>query len=154
MGLLGYLKPASKAEKAQGQIALDEKSSSANEPPIDLPPLSPSGQRTPYTGATTPYGSSRPASIYPVGDFRNQAMEEILEVKCDVMINWLHQQQMERLWTAGTVDEGVVLKKTRGAFTCVPNSLRNEPIGLFSAIQTLNVRVRGPPASSQWFSTR
>lgn len=94
------------------------------------------------SGTATPGTWSRPASLYPAGDFRNSQHEEINEIKCDVMVNWLYQQQMERLWTAGGVDEGVVLKKSRGAYTCCPADITEEPYGLFKAVETLNVRVR------------
>jgi hypothetical protein len=63
------------------------------------------------------------------------------DLKCDVMVNWLYQQQMERLWTAGGIDEGVVLKKSRGAYTCCPADITEEPLGFFKAVETLNVRV-------------
>ncbi|KAK5006713.1 hypothetical protein LTR28_006161, partial [Elasticomyces elasticus] len=54
----------------------------------------------PYSATRgTPLGS-RPASIYPNGDFRNATLGDINEIKCDVMVNWLYSQQMELLWTA------------------------------------------------------
>ncbi|KAF1354804.1 glycosyl transferase family group 2-domain-containing protein [Delphinella strobiligena] len=56
------------------------------------------------------------------------------------MVNWLYQQQMELLWTAGGHDEGIVLKKSRNAYTCCPSDLDQEPAGFSKAIQTLNVR--------------
>jgi hypothetical protein len=89
---------------------------------------------------SSPWGS-RPASIYPVGDFRNGAFEEINEIKCDVMVNWLHGQQEERLWTNNESGEGVVLKKGRGQYTCSPPELMTEEAGFFKAVETLNVRV-------------
>lgn len=85
---------------------------------------------------------SRPNSqMFPAGDFRNNAPEELRDIKCDVMVNWLYQQQMEMLWTAGAADEGVVLKKTRGNYTCCPPDLMEEPFGFFKSIEMLNVRV-------------
>ena len=107
-------------------------------------PISPQLQKpqTPARGMTppSPY-ASRPGSIYPVGDFRNAAMEEINEIKCDVMVNWLHSQQEEKLWTTGEPEEGVVLKMSRGKYTCSPYDLADEPVGFFKAVETLNVRV-------------
>ena len=94
----------------------------------------------PGSGSATPF-QSRPASLYPVGDFRNSQADEINEIKCDVMVNWLYQQQMERLWTAGGRDEGVVLKKGRSTYACCPADIVDEPYGFFKAIETLNVRV-------------
>ncbi|EME46198.1 hypothetical protein DOTSEDRAFT_101420, partial [Dothistroma septosporum NZE10] len=95
----------------------------------------------PVSGTATP-AWSRPASLYPSGgDFRNSQTDDLNEIKCDVMVNWLYQQQMERLWTAGGIDEGVVLKKTRGQYTCCPGDIVDEPYGFFKAVETLNVRV-------------
>lgn len=68
-------------------------------------------------------------------------MEEINEIKCDVMVNWLHSQQEEKLWTTGEPEEGVVLKMSRGKYTCSPPDLADEPVGFFKAVETLNVRV-------------
>lgn len=138
MGLLSYVKP-SKAEKKDtaedhGKLEMSEKPQESETPVA--------GGSTP--GATTPGTWSRPASIAPAGtEFRNSQHEEINEIKCDVMVNWLYQQQMERLWTAGGVDEGVVLKKSRGAYTCCPADITEEPYGFFKAVETLNVRVCG-----------
>jgi len=79
--------------------------------------------------------------LYPTGDFRNNAKEDLLDIKCDVMVNWLYQQQMEMLWAAGSPDEGVVLKKTRGQYTCCPADIMDEPMGFYKNIEMLNVRV-------------
>jgi hypothetical protein len=93
----------------------------------------------------SPVSSSRvstPTSLYPQGDFRNATMEEINDIKCEVMVNWLHSQQEERLWTSGEEEEGVVLKKSRGMYTCTPADLAGERGGIFQAVQALNVKVR------------
>ena len=94
--------------------------------------------------------TSRPASLYPAGDFRNSALEEIIDIKCDVMVNWLHQQQLESMWSTGGPGEGVVLKKTRDNFTCCPSELAEYRGEFFDAIRALNVRVglRTAPAST------
>lgn len=135
MGLLSYVKP-SKAQKKDavedhGKLEMSEKPQEATTPVA--------GSSTPGTSGTW----SRPASLYPAGgEYRNSQHDEINEIKSDVMVNWLYQQQMERLWTAGGVDEGVVLKKGRGAYTCCPADITEEPYGFFKAVETLNVRVR------------
>lgn len=88
------------------------------------------------------YTESRPAStLFPPGDFRNNDKDELRDIRCDVMVNWLYQQQMEMLWTAGAQDEGVVLKKSRGNYTCCPADIMNEPFGFFRSIEMLNVKV-------------
>lgn len=164
MGLGDYFAPGKAAKKRQSK-SLDNNASLEVPKPLEMvqtpnvpsfSPMSP-GQTSPmfnpgtpkgaWSQYTTPHGSagpSRAASIYPVGDFRNQTMEEINDIKCDVMVNWLHSQQEEKLWTAGEYEEGVVLKKSRGMYTCAPADLSDEQDGFFHAVQELNVRVRRP----------
>lgn len=135
MGLLGYLKPKDK----NGQAPVEKKVENGEEMMESKPETSQSSiSGTP--GNQTPGSWSRPASIYP-NDYRQSQSEDINEIKADVMVNWLYQQQMERLWTAGGADEGVVLKKSRGQYTCCPADILEEPYGLYKAIETLNVRV-------------
>ena len=146
MGLLSYVKPKSK-KAAEPELAnaeeLTEKApvSGTITPGLRFgtPGAGTPGFATPGNNGT-PWGS-RPASLYPVGDFRNSQADDINEIKCDVMTNWLYQQQMERLWTAGGHDEGVVLKKNRSAYSSCPADLVDEPYGFFKAVETLNVRV-------------
>lgn len=133
MGLLSYVKPAKKGKKEEPKenavTEMTEKNSTT------------APTTAPVSGTATP-AWSRPASLYPSGgDFRNSQADDLNEIKCDVMVNWLYQQQMERLWTAGGIDEGVVLKKTRGQYTCCPGDIVDEPYGFFKAVETLNVRV-------------
>lgn len=137
MGLLSYVKPskAKKEEPAHAAPEVSEKEENAVAPAA-----------TP--GTATP-GWSRPASIAPADQYRN-SQSDLHEIKCDVMVNWLYQQQMERLWTAGGVDEGVVLKKNRSEYTCCPGDMIDEPYGFFKAVETLNVRV-SPSTTSNSF---
>jgi hypothetical protein len=65
-------------------------------------------------------------------------------MKCEIMVNGLRSKQEENMWTLDEDDEGVVLKKSRGAYTCSPISLADEEGGLFQAVQALNVKVGGP----------
>ncbi|KAG9677624.1 hypothetical protein KCU95_g15013, partial [Aureobasidium melanogenum] len=135
MGLKSYLAPGRKSDKKDGKSTeLNEKApaTGASTPHH----LTPSGA---VSGAATPFGS-RPVSVFPEGDFRNHAKEEILDIKCDMMVNSLYQKQMELLWTAGAHDEGILLKKSRGKYACCPSDLESEPFGFFKAIETLNVR--------------
>jgi hypothetical protein len=85
--------------------------------------------------------SRQNTSQYPPGDFRNQTLEEINDIKCEVMVNWLHSQQEERVWIAGGRGEGVVLKKSKGVYTSSPTALETEIDGLLSAIQDMNIKV-------------
>src|SRR3954470_16893561 len=79
------------------------------------------GQRpsTAASGGTTG-DPSRPTSTYPEGDFRNGPRESVLDIKSDVMVSYLHQQQLEKMSANGAPGEGVILKKSKGNFTCFP----------------------------------
>ncbi|KAF2841990.1 hypothetical protein M501DRAFT_968140 [Patellaria atrata CBS 101060] len=103
------------------------------------------GEVSPTAPINSPWQDSQNQSNsgfeYPVGDFRNAAMQEVNDIKCDVMVNWLQSQQMEKLWSQGGPGEGVVLKKSRDAYTCSPPSLMNDNSQFLAAIKALNVRV-------------
>lgn len=89
--------------------------------------------------------SSRPSSgrhgLHPDGDFRNCAVPQIIQIKCEVMANWLYVHQMEHCWNQGGVGEGVVVKMARDSFTACPRGLMEERSGLLDAVQRLNVQV-------------
>lgn len=127
MGLKNYFAPA-KAKKAEAE---KEKAKQSAAITMVEPVFSPTGFETPASPG------SRPESV-----FRNSNMAELHDLKCDVMVNYLHQQQQERLWTMHGEDEGVVLKKSRGEYTCCPADLADVQDGLLKAIEVLNVRVR------------
>lgn len=122
-----YFHPAGKKDQVPPPAApaIVEKSSSALSPPTQ-------GQSR---------GSSRPVSLYPTGDFRNSALDEITEIKSDVMVNYLHSQQLEHMWSDGRPGEGVVLKKSRDQYTSCPEELSQYEGGFFDAVRKLNVRV-------------
>ncbi|KAF2110810.1 glycosyl transferase family group 2-domain-containing protein [Lophiotrema nucula] len=84
---------------------------------------------------------SRPGSLYPEGDFRNAAPETIRDIKCEVMVNWLHSKQEERIWTSGESGEGVVLKKSKGRYVCCPAELQFDQSDFYQMVSILNVRV-------------
>lgn len=81
-------------------------------------------------------------SAFPLGDFRNSSAEEINDVKCEVMVNWLHTQQEEKQWLSGDDEEGVLLKKSKGDYACAPAQLADDSSLLVDLISQLNVRVR------------
>lgn len=80
--------------------------------------------------------------MFPHGEFRNSSMNELIELKTDMMCNWLYQQQLEKMWCSNGADEGVMLKKARDDYKCCPKDLQSLPDGLFQAVQKLNVKVR------------
>lgn len=89
--------------------------------------------------------ASRPASLYPEGDFRNQNKQSLLDIKSDVMVNWLHQSQLEKLWAHELPGEGVVLKKGKGDYCAAPEQLLQEEGGFFDMVAHLNVKVLYAP---------
>jgi hypothetical protein len=93
-----------------------------------------------YLRPTTPIFSNR-ASIYPTGDFRNSSMPDINDMKTEIMCNYLHQQQLKKMWSNGSHEEGVLLKKSKDDYTCCPPDLQLQRNGLFDAVKKLNVRV-------------
>jgi hypothetical protein len=105
---------------------------------------------TPPEGSPVPipiptHLTSRASSIIPAGDFRNGDTGSILEIKTDIMVNWLYQQQMERMWSLKMPGEGVILKKARDSFACSPARLRQETNGFYDNIVAMNVRVSFNP---------
>jgi hypothetical protein len=68
-------------------------------------------------------------------------MADLAELKTDVMCNWLHQQQAEKMWSSNGQGEGVMLKKARDEYMCCPQDLQAERGGLFDAVKKLNVKV-------------
>lgn len=129
--------------KKRKQVA-DEKASAAATTHTNYPPSNENVQ-SPAAGGLRISGrapdGSRPASIFPEGDFRNTGRECILDIKSDVMASHLYSQQQERLWTVGNASEGVVLKKSRNNYTAHPKTLEAESGGFFDAVVALNVKV-------------
>lgn len=167
-GILDYVAPGRKKnskEKNEISRPVELKTSPSHSPPNSPPwmtetPTLPSPQSFPpqysHAASLTPSAvpsqvgtpnnglsrsASRAGSIYPTGDFRNAGADEINDIKCEVMVSYLHSQQEEKLWTAGEPEEGVMLKKSRGQYTCAPADLADEPAGFFAAVRTLNVKV-------------
>lgn len=95
-----------------------------------------------YSTNVSPWGS-RPASIFPQGDFRNSSMMDLDRIRADVIINGLSQQQHRKLWSTGQLGEGIILRQSKGIFACAPPDLEEDEGGLFDAIRTMNVGVSG-----------
>ncbi|KAK0652206.1 glycosyl transferase family group 2-domain-containing protein [Cercophora newfieldiana] len=80
-------------------------------------------------------------SIFPAGDYRNHDFDALNEVRNDMMVNWLYEQQLRKQYATGEDPfEGVVLKKSRGNFTCCPPHMAAIPDSLFVMIREMNVR--------------
>jgi hypothetical protein len=85
--------------------------------------------------------SSRPQSISARSTRSNMSSMMLDEIKHEVMVNYLYQQQCSHLWVSdgsGEV-EGVLLRKTRGHYMACPPQLGNSAFAL--ACAALNVQV-------------
>jgi len=96
----------------------------------------------------TPNFSSRPQSISARSTRSNGSSMFLDDIKHEVMVNYLYQQQCSHLWVAdgsGEI-EGVLLRKTRGQYMACPPQLGNSPFAV--ACAALNVQVRNSPLVS------
>lgn len=102
-----------------------------------------SGSSATGTSIVGSYGWSLPA--FAMGsdpsDLKSISPERLRAMRADVMVNWLHSKQEERIWTTGTPGEGIVLKVTKGQYVCCPSELRFDSSSLYDVIAMLNVRV-------------
>jgi hypothetical protein len=62
-------------------------------------------------------------------------------VRNAVMINFLRQQQLKKLWSDRNLAEGVVLKRSKGDFICQPEELSSLTDGFYDQVKRLNVKV-------------
>jgi hypothetical protein len=96
------------------------------------------------TAKNSPNTSRAPSlrhSFLPAGDARNQDADTINEIRNDMMVNWLYEQQLRKQYASGMDPyEGVVLKKARGAFACCPPQMAAIPDSLFAVVAAMNVR--------------
>jgi hypothetical protein len=84
---------------------------------------------------------SKPLSIYPQGDFRTYSEQNIVELRGNMMLEQLHNEQSRRLWYTWGSGQGVVLKKGKGEYVACPPQLEKESGGLFDQIVKMNIRV-------------
>jgi hypothetical protein len=137
---MGWFRMAKTTSTGSDAVAAIEKR--AEQPPSDILGQSLTRPRAHYAlnshaGTNTPiYYSS-----FDSGS-RSTQSEQVRDIKCDVLANWLHSKAEERLWTSGKTGQGVFVKKTKGSYACVPANLPADGTGLYPAIVTLNVRVR------------
>ncbi|KAK3988457.1 putative glycosyltransferase [Cladorrhinum sp. PSN332] len=88
----------------------------------------------------TPRGSSRPQSISG-RSVRSAGSSMLLDdIKHEVMVNYLYQQQCSHLWVSNGSGEieGVLLRKARGHYMACPAELGNSPFAM--ACAALNVQ--------------
>jgi hypothetical protein len=89
----------------------------------------------------TPRFTSRPQSLSGRSIRSNGSSMFLDDIKHEVMVNYLYQQQCSHLWVSdgsGEI-EGVLLRKARGQYMACPPQLGNSPFAM--ACAALNVQV-------------
>jgi len=142
MGLKNYFKAGKKDEEKKSDAPANEMSEISEKP---LAPPAPAFASQTHSGLSTPRNGllSSGASIAP--STRSGFMDDI---KHEVMVNYLFQQQCARLWVgdgSGEV-EGVLLRKFKGSYLACPPSLSTSTFAM--ACAALNV-----PVSRHCFQT-
>ena len=127
MGLGSYFK----AKKPEPPAQISEKPASTSPHPSYNMELQP---------PTSRFGSSR-------NSFSNRSTQSstfLDDIKHEVMVNYLYQQQCSHLWVSdgsGEI-EGVLLRKSRNTYMACPPQLGSSPFA--AACAALNVQVRYP----------
>jgi hypothetical protein len=135
-------KPAAAPASPKRNNARHQQQPSVSENPT--PSLRPDSELQP----PTPRYSSRPQSISG-RSVRSTGSSVLDDIKHEVMVNYLYQQQCSHLWVSdgsGEI-EGVLLRKTRGQYMACPPQLGNSPFAL--ACAALNVQVCPSPLRGQ-----
>lgn len=87
--------------------------------------------------------------IHNYGDFRSirSEVDSIAEltsanmVRNAIMINFLRQQQLKKLWSNMNLEEGIVLKRSKSDFICQPEELSSLRGRFYDQVKRLNVKV-------------
>jgi hypothetical protein len=125
MGLKSYFTPQ--------KLQQNPSNKPADAVPPAIPPVAPAPLSEIDTPSNTTPWTSRPSSM---------AGEEMSDTRCEIMVSWLHQQQIEKTWfDSRAKDQGVVLKRSKGDYVSCPENVADEPDGFRRAIEMLNVRV-------------
>lgn len=132
LGLRSYLRPG-KVKKSEAAGEKHNDPTSTNNSALVVPSL------TPMSSLSESALGSRVAS--KSNSEVGCSAIDVNEMKCDVMANYLRQQQQELMWTQEAKDEGIVLKKSRGQYTCCPSDLADNPYGFAKAIEMMGVKV-------------
>jgi hypothetical protein len=82
-----------------------------------------------------------PSSSYLERFSRVSSEANIEEMRGNMMLEQLHNEQTRRLWSTWSPGQGVVLKLGRGKYAACPPQLEAESGGLFDQIITMKTRV-------------
>jgi hypothetical protein len=149
--LKSYFRPSIEPKAIALNPVIDGRASPRGAPIVGT--LSPQAVNLSINPPGTPrYSGSRPVSAHPDGDFRNNAPQDIDEIKSAVAISWVYQLQNENMWNSHSGAEGVVLRKAPRQFVACPDDLMFSRGGLFDAASELNARVSWAHRTSYPFS--
>ena len=124
-------------KKKGGDVEMTEKNADTAAP---IEPFTPDAPRWPGSLAS-PHGSTTDLSS-SLGGLTGPTYSDI---RCDVMAEWLHTKQEEKIWTSGKPGEGVLVKKQKGSYAYSPSDLIEDGSGLYEAVTQLNARVCQEP---------
>ncbi|KXX82327.1 Glucans biosynthesis glucosyltransferase H [Madurella mycetomatis] len=142
MGIGSYFK-AEKPKPEEAPNPLQRRQSKRQHGPPSAPGnpgLELSGRPNSELHPPTPRYSSRPQSISGRSVRSNGSSIFLDDIKHEVMVNYLYQQQCSHLWVSdgsGEI-EGVLLRKSRGQYMACPPQLGSSPFAL--ACAALNVQ--------------
>ncbi|KAK5991127.1 hypothetical protein PT974_09405 [Cladobotryum mycophilum] len=148
MGLGSYFKAKKEEEKPEQEAPAPAPAASKVAPPRLQHPQPIMSEKAPSSfgpadmelQAPTPRFHSRPQSSSGRSTPSLQSSLFLDDIKHEVMVNYLYQQQCSQLWVSdgsGEV-EGVLLRKTRGHYMACPPQLANSPFAM--ACAALNVQ--------------
>ena len=90
---------------------------------------------------TSHVGSKRESAITEAPGRPPIKEHNINNVKFDVMLMYLRQQQLEKRWASGNSTEGVVLRRSRNDYICQPPELLRQVNGFYDEVKKLNFKV-------------
>ncbi|KAK4127322.1 hypothetical protein N657DRAFT_566279 [Parathielavia appendiculata] len=138
--------PLQPPSTTSGRLSPQTSPTSAGASMLSVPGVVAAAQHTTATSTAknSPNTSRAPSlrhSFLPAHDARSRDSDTINEIRNDMMVNWLHEQQLRKQYASGLDPyEGVVLKKARGNFTCCPPQMAAIPDSLFAVVAQMNVR--------------
>jgi hypothetical protein len=132
MGIGGYFKAKAPAEKKDkpANLTIENPNALYARPGSDM-------ELQPPTPMTPKFGSSRNS----LSARSTQSSAFLDDIKHEVMVNYLYQQQCSHLWVSdgsGEI-EGVLLRKWRNSYMACPPQLADSPFA--AACAQLNVQV-------------
>ena len=130
MGIGSYFR----ASKPPQAIPLSPKAIGEATPSSNGPRYLSNGAPGESSGSTTPIRSAAPS-------IRSTRSSYVDDIKHEVMVNYVFQQQCSHLWVnvVGGENEGVVLRKAKNCYLACPPQLASSPFAI--ACAELNVQV-------------